>query len=135
MLLPLLLASLPPPQINHLPIAGDVAAPCPAYGPLEPGWRAVAYPHCGELRYFLPVPKESDYPGVARSGLMEGTAVITFVIDLDGHIANCSVLRTSGYVPLDQASCTLYYNRARFQLIAIKAPIVLHAPVLWRIID
>lgn len=57
----------------------------------------------------------ADYPGVAISQLQQGIVTMTFLVDEQGNIADCTVDETSGIAALDTMSCYVITKRAHFQ--------------------
>jgi len=58
--------------------------------------------------------KPSDYPKSALENLSSGTVVITFTIGLDGRAKDCKTVGTSGDHALDDTTCAVLTERARF---------------------
>lgn len=57
---------------------------------------------------------DDDYPPLAARQGHEGTVGILLQIDSSGVPTTCSVARTSGFEELDQQTCALLVQRARF---------------------
>jgi len=55
-----------------------------------------------------------DYPVVALRNLEEGTVLVTLAIDKAGQVSGCRIAESSGFVSLDQATCRILSERARF---------------------
>ncbi len=56
----------------------------------------------------------NDYPTYALANEMDGTTGFSLSISLNGRVKNCNITRSSGYEPLDQATCKYINRRARF---------------------
>jgi protein TonB len=68
-------------------------------------------PAKGELRTIFTA---DDYPVEAQIRGEEGTVQAELTIDQRGRVIGCSVLRSSGYPSLDNATCSILRRRARF---------------------
>jgi len=55
-----------------------------------------------------------DYPTAALRQEIQGTVIISVVIGTDGRVRSCLVTQSSGSKLLDDATCRLYTQRARF---------------------
>ena len=55
-----------------------------------------------------------DYPPAAIRAEEQGTVGISVAIGTDGRVTSCRVTAPSGSSALDQATCRLYAQRARF---------------------
>jgi TonB family protein len=55
-----------------------------------------------------------DYPGVALMLAEQGSVSLTFLVDEQGKVADCSVEETSGISSLDTMSCYVLKTRAEF---------------------
>ena len=55
-----------------------------------------------------------DYPPVARKGQMQGRVGIELTIDTNGKVIACLVTSTSGWPLLDELTCNLARERAKF---------------------
>lgn len=75
--------------------------------PIVPFWKVEIKPQQ------IDVPKP-EYPDMARSAGIEGTAVVEALVDVDGSIAESRILKSSGNQALDQAAVTAA-RRARFK--------------------
>jgi TonB family protein len=56
-----------------------------------------------------------DYPPEALAGRIEGSVVYRVAVTVDGRVSSCELARTSGNRALDQATCRLVTDRARFE--------------------
>lgn len=56
-----------------------------------------------------------DYPHASISAGEEGYVTVAFVIGVDGRIADCRVVRSSGFARLDAIPCPTLMQRARFR--------------------
>jgi TonB family protein len=57
----------------------------------------------------------NDYPGIAISRMKGGSVSFVLLINEQGRVADCTVVRTSGVAALDAQSCAVVTERARFQ--------------------
>jgi protein TonB len=57
----------------------------------------------------------NDYPRSPLMNEIEGTAGYLLVIGTNGRVASCDLTRSSGNRALDDATCRLITNRARFE--------------------
>jgi protein TonB len=55
-----------------------------------------------------------DYPPEALKNQWEGDVVADLTIDPDGHVAKCTIARSSGHDVLDEKTCEVLKARARF---------------------
>lgn len=55
-----------------------------------------------------------DYPDAAVKAGEQGYVTVSFSIGLDGRMADCTVVRSSGYPRLDAIPCKVLTKRARF---------------------
>jgi len=101
----------------------------------QSGWRTISFPDGGELRYLPPRIRDADYPAEARAAGAEGTSMIRLTVGTDGRITSCQTAKSAGFAALDAGACRLYVGSARFELRRISQPLVLHAPVVWRLED
>lgn len=56
----------------------------------------------------------TDYPRSALRDRRDGTSVLSLTIGVDGRVAQCSVIASSGHADLDTAACRSAVLRARF---------------------
>ena len=73
----------------------------------EPGPRASR----GDVRTVF---SADDYPADAQRKGEEGTVQARLAIDSSGRVSNCTVIRSSGFKSLDDATCSILTRRARF---------------------
>lgn len=57
---------------------------------------------------------ERDYPESAKRREEEGTVRVTYQIGVDGRVAGCSVVGSSGSPVLDSTTCRIIQKRFRF---------------------
>jgi TonB family protein len=57
----------------------------------------------------------ADYPGEALRNDWQGTVSIVWRIDINGVVDACYVVESSGHRVLDEASCRLVKDRARYE--------------------
>lgn len=62
-----------------------------------------------------PIFTEADYPASARKNREEGVVGFTIKIGPAGRITDCTILRSSGSAALDETTCRLLTQRARFK--------------------
>ena len=67
-----------------------------------------------------PTPKPAlfsadDYPPLARRNGWQGDVVADLTVGTDGSVKRCSIFQSSGYALLDQATCDIFRQRARFK--------------------
>jgi len=71
----------------------------------------VQQPTKGDLRMLF---SADDYPAVAQRNGEEGTVQARLDINARGRVERCSVIRSSGSASLDQVTCDVLRQRARF---------------------
>lgn len=76
----------------------------PAPGPPPPPGRNYIY------TYF----SMADYPADARRRHQQGIVRFAITIGLDGHVADCRILGSSGVPSLDEATCRIVRERVRY---------------------
>jgi len=81
-----------------------------------------------------------DYPVEAQRNGEEGTVQARLAIGIDGRVARCTIIRSSGYASLDDATCNILQKRARFtpardNSFAPVGDTVITPPVTWRLAD
>ncbi|MGF7170031.1 protein TonB [Sphingobium xanthum] len=59
--------------------------------------------------------KGADYPGEALRNDWQGTVSVVWRIDTNGAVGDCYVVESSGHRVLDEASCRLVKDRARYK--------------------
>jgi TonB family protein len=88
-------------------------------------------PRGNPARFFGP----SVYPEEAVRNHLQGRVVTIASIGKDGHVTGCAIAATSGALVLDQATCNVLKNSARFApaLDMAGKPVVSHlvVPVRW----
>jgi TonB family protein len=94
----------------------------------DPRWRRPS----AELMYIPPLPDTADYPADARRAHHEGVALLRLVLDANGSILSCQVIKSAGLPSLDDASCRLWREKGHFR---VKSPQVAYAPVRWLLAD
>jgi len=62
-----------------------------------------------------PVFRASDYPIEAERHLWSGTVVADLTINPRGRVDGCKIVQTSGHKVLDDTTCSILVDRARFQ--------------------
>ncbi len=104
--LTLLVAALTAP----MPALGQVSVSGAPEMPPAPGIKARATPQTDPSQWF----GKEDYPADALRAQAEGPVGFALAIDIDGRVASCTVLASSGSASLDQRTCTILTDRARF---------------------
>ncbi len=77
------------------------------YGPAAPAGRD--RPHA--LNWL----KQGDYPTESLEAREEGELAVQFDVTEAGAVENCKVIRSSGYLRLDDATCPLVEERVRYR--------------------
>jgi protein TonB len=57
---------------------------------------------------------EADYPAAALQARQQGTVRFRLDVSAVGRVTGCTILQSSGFSVLDQATCRLMQSRARF---------------------
>ena len=83
---------------------------------------------------------EDDYPSPALRNQEQGTVTIRLDVDERGAVRGCAVTRSSGSASLDETTCRLYRERARFTPAHDRhgravADVWNGPPITWRIAD
>lgn len=78
----------------------------------------------------------SDYPAEARREHMRGNTVVELQVSTQGCPVACRIVKSSGYALLDDKSCALLMERARFrftpeELARAKEPVTVQKTVMW----
>jgi len=94
----------------------------------------IAVPSRGDVRRIF---SDLDYPSEAMDRRQEGTAQFLVLIDQQGKVAGCHVLKASGSPALDGRGCQVIRERAKFKPARDKAgkPVrstYITPPVTWR---
>ena len=58
---------------------------------------------------------QSDYPEESLAAGEQGEVTASFDVTETGAVENCKVIRSSGYLRLDDATCPLIEERARYR--------------------
>jgi protein TonB len=58
---------------------------------------------------------DQDYPRAAKRARAEGVVAVRFVVETDGRVGECAVLRSSGNDDLDSTTCRLIRKRFRYR--------------------
>lgn len=106
---------VPPPAIDVGPTArtgGGDSGPIvvPPLVPDHPSQAANAVPEKNWRNWIT----TDDYPTAALRQEIQGTVIISVMIGTDGRVRSCLVTQSSGSKLLDDATCRLYSQRARF---------------------
>ena len=56
-----------------------------------------------------------DYPAEAVSKRLEGSVMAELRISKDGRVIGCSIIKSSGHRILDDRTCQIFTERARFR--------------------
>lgn len=79
----------------------------------------------------------SDYPVIARRNGWEGIVTAELTFDRQGYVESCRVLKPSAYPVLNDATCMVLAERARFHPQGgkrLRGGMVVQAPpVQWRL--
>jgi protein TonB len=59
--------------------------------------------------------KQSDYPAESLAAREQGEITASFDVTETGRIENCRVIRSSGHLRLDDATCPIIEERARYR--------------------
>jgi protein TonB len=70
-----------------------------------------SYPTRGDVRALF---SSDDYPADAQQNGEEGSVRARLTVDARGRVAKCTIIRSSGHVSLDKATCDVLRDRARF---------------------
>lgn len=85
-----------------LAAALQAAIPAPAVQPPVPRWRQTLV-------------EPGDYPAQARRRGRQGIVRVALIVGPDGRVADCRVTTSSGTPVLDQTTCRIMRERARFR--------------------
>ncbi|WP_156678786.1 energy transducer TonB [Sphingomonas profundi] len=96
-----------PAFILWLAGAAPLAAAAATYGPAAPAPR--------DRPVVLNWLKQSDYPPESLAAREQGEVTAAFDVTETGAVENCRVIRSSGYLRLDDATCPLIEERARYR--------------------
>ena len=82
--------------------------------------------------------RADDYPTAAMEAGDQGTVQTELTIDSDGRVGRCTITQSSGHRSLDEATCSILQQRARFTPArdAESRPVasrVTTPPVSWRL--
>ncbi len=58
---------------------------------------------------------DDDFPDASRRAEESGVTRVTYVIGTDGKVESCSVVQSSGFPRLDDATCKIIQRRYRFK--------------------
>ncbi|MDJ0275804.1 energy transducer TonB [Sphingomonas sp. 2R-10] len=58
---------------------------------------------------------DRDYPEAARKAKQSGKVFVGMTVAADGKVTDCRILQSSGAASLDQATCPILFERARFR--------------------
>jgi TonB family protein len=92
-------------------------------------------PAHGDLRALF---SGDDYPANAQMNGEQGTVQVRLSIDSAGSVSDCTVIRSSSFRSLDDATCTILKDRAKFRPAhdangrAVPDTVV-SPPVVWRL--
>lgn len=59
--------------------------------------------------------KQSDYPADSLDAREQGELTASFDVTEAGRVENCRIVRSSGYLRLDDATCPLIEERVRYR--------------------
>jgi periplasmic protein TonB len=58
--------------------------------------------------------KFGDLPAALRAASVDGAVGVRYHVEVDGHVSDCGVTRSSGHADLDAATCQLIEQRFRY---------------------
>jgi protein TonB len=58
---------------------------------------------------------DSDYPRSASRARAGGTVTVAFIVQTDGHVSGCRIMKSSGNAELDSTTCALIERRFRYE--------------------
>jgi TonB family protein len=102
---------------------------------IDPEQKNIAAPAIGDLRQIFTA---GDYPSEAQYRGQEGQVQFVLLIDEQGKVAACHVLRPSGIPAFDGMGCQVIRQRARFrpaldrQGKSVRSAVVT-PPIIWRL--
>lgn len=99
------------------------------------GPSSLARPAKGDLRYIF---SPEDYPSEAMSHMLAGTGQFTLLVDQNGAVAGCHIVKPGGAPVFDVMACDVIRQRAKFTpaLNSENKPtrsVVVTPPITWRI--
>lgn len=106
----LYLAFLAMATIVPMPAFGQVTVSGAPEMPPAAGLKVRATPQGDPSSWF----DVKDYPADALRAQAQGPVGVALSIDMDGRVAGCTVMASSGSASLDQRTCSLLIERARF---------------------
>lgn len=62
----------------------------------HPGWTLDSVRRCGEIGLFSLLSKNINYPEAARKDNIQGTTVVSFIVEMDGQMSQCRILKDIG---------------------------------------
>lgn len=91
--------------------------------------------HNPDVRFLF---SADDYPAEAVRKHWQGTVQLNLTVGTDGRVADCAVVRSSGYQLLDDTTCKILEKRAQFRPARNSAgdsvvDHVLTPPIEWRL--
>lgn len=104
----------PPPQIVAVPNPPPVFVPTPIAAPPPPPPPPVVSKAAGAKGNPANWITNDDYPPSAIRSGASGTTRISWDINAQGRVENCTVTASSGNADLDRAACTALTRRARY---------------------
>lgn len=112
------LMAAPPPMIRVVPPPAPPPPPPPSPPPVfappppppPPNAMKSARP-LGDIGTWVTI---DDYPAEALQAGQEGTVSFRLTIDRSGSVAQCAITQGSGFPALDDRTCALLTERARF---------------------
>ena len=58
---------------------------------------------------------DEDYPEEAVRSRQQGSVLTRLIVGIDGRVADCIILDSSGYPALDRRTCEVLITRGRYQ--------------------
>ncbi|HEY1544572.1 MAG TPA: energy transducer TonB [Xanthobacteraceae bacterium] len=112
-------APLPPPE----PVDPKPSEPTPALVPPAPATTAPPRPHASKAQVeswyghiVTQIERNKSYPPAARAHGQKGVVDLAFSIDREGHVISGRIVKSSGYVALDQETLATLRRAQPFPL-------------------
>lgn len=74
-----------------------------------------------------------DYPAAAMREGREGSTTFRAVVDPQGKVSKCEIVKSSGHADLDASTCALVQRRARFEVAPVAATRTYEQTINWSI--
>jgi TonB family protein len=78
---------------------------------------------------------QADYPAEALTANAQGEVVVSWVVARDGQVKSCRIERSSRHASLDDATCRLLRERARYESLDVNGPALrrFRETFIWRL--